>query len=329
MAKKAEFPGADFLYWLRYRIGEYCLRGFVWFLPWIPTRPFDLFTSLAEEATFRLLWRYRQRMEENLAAAMGKEISSPERRRALVRRAWRNFAQGVLETSRAMHLSRGEILSKVAIEGEQHLKRALEKGKGVIALSAHLGNFTMVGCRLAAAGYPFSVVVKQPRDRRFARLIDGYRERVGIQTISAKPRREAVRGILKALRGNRIVLLIADEFKSGGVEVDFFGRGRPAPRGPATLALRTGAATLTMFATRNAQDHLTLRIGPEIELVRAEDLEESVAANTALFTKQLEAMIRRYPDQWNWLGFYRNGRIPRSEIGKAEASAPPLQRMSS
>jgi lauroyl/myristoyl acyltransferase len=171
---------------------------------------------------------------------------------------------------------------------------------------------------LAASGYPFSVVVKHPGDERFARLIDGYRAQLGIQTISAKPRREAVRGILRALRQNRVVLVIADEFKSGGVMVDFMGQPSPAPRGPASLALRTGAATLPMFATREADGSLLLSIGPEIEPVHNDDVEESVAATTALYTRHLENAIRNYPDQWNWLGFPRNGRVPRSEIDQDE-----------
>lgn len=169
----------------------------------------------------------------------------------------------------------------------------------------------MIGARLAAAGYSFSVVVKHPGDRRFARLIDDYRAQLGIKTISAKPRSEAVRGILKAIRANGIVLVVADEFKSEGIEVDFFGRRSPVPRGPATLALRTGAATLPMFATRDDRGRLTLRIGPRIELIDRGDREQNVAANTALFTQHLEAAVRRYPDQWNWLGFYRDGREPR------------------
>jgi KDO2-lipid IV(A) lauroyltransferase len=254
-------------------------------------------------------------MEANLSMAMGKEFPTAAQRRALVRKAWRNFGRGFLETSRALHLKREKILSMVAVEGEDHLKRALAKKRGVIALSAHLGNFSMIGARLAAAGYPFSVLVKPPRDQGFARLMDDVRARVGIKTISARPRKEAVRGILKALRENGVVLLIADEFKSGEVEVNFFGQTAPAPRGPAALALRTGAAVLPMFLTRSSEDRLTIHIGPEIELLNTEGIEESVAANTALFTGHLEAMIRRYPDQWNWLGFRQNGQKPRSQIG--------------
>ena len=315
MARK-QFLLGKFLYGLRYRMGEYCLRGFVAILPWIPRRPVLLFTSAASRLTFLVLWKYRRRMEENLSMAMGGEFRTRERRDAVVWRAWRNFAQGVYETTCAVHDSRASICAAVAVEGEEHLRRALERGRGVIALSAHLGNFTMIGARLAAAGYPFSVVVKQPKDERFARLIDHYRAMVGIQTISAKPRREAARQILKALRRNEVILVIADEFKSGGVEVEFLGRTASAPRGPATLALRTGAAVLPTFVTRDHEDRLTLRIGEEIQLVKTGDLQQDVAANASLFAGHLEAMVRCYPDQWNWLGFHRNGRTPRSEMVK-------------
>ncbi len=323
MARK-QFLLGKFLYGLRYRMGEYCLRGFVAILPWIPRRPVLLFTAAASRLTFRILWKYRRRMGENLSMAMGEELRTREDRDAVVWRAWRNFAQGVYETTCAVYDSKENICASVAVEGEEHLRRALERGRGVIALSAHLGNFTMIGMRLAAAGYPFSAVVKQPKDERFARLIDHYRAVVGIQTISAKPRREAARQILKALRRNEVILVIADEFKSGGVEVEFLGRTAPAPRGPATLALRTGAAVLPTFVTRDREDRLTLRIGEEIQLVKTGDLQQDVAANASLFAGHLETMVRRYPDQWNWLGFHRNGRTPRSEIGKetdAQASS--------
>jgi Kdo2-lipid IVA lauroyltransferase/acyltransferase len=296
---------------LRYRVGEYSLRGFVGLLPRLPAGALSAIMATASRTTFRILWRYRSRMERNLALAMSQDLPSRAERLAIARRAWRNFAQSVLETVRFMHAPKQRIVSLVAVEGEEHLKRALAKGKGVIALSAHLGNFTIIGVRLAAAGYPFTALIKQPRDQRFADLMDRYRAEAGVTTISAKPRREAARGVLKALRANQIVLVIADEFKSGGVPVEFFGVPSLAPRGPATLAIRTGAATVPMFVTRDGADRLTLHIDPEIELVKTGDLERDVAENTVLFTRYLEAMIRRYPDQWNWLGFKRADAKPR------------------
>ena len=304
---KEHSPLERSLYGIRYRIGEYCLRGFVFLLPCIPRSLLALVTAAAARLTFVILWRYRKRMEKNISLAMGAEFSRPQTRKATIRMAWRNFARGIYETACAMTSSKEKICSMVAIQGEEYLRQALAKGKGVIALSAHLGNFTLLGARLAAAGYPFNVVVKQPRDQRFARLIDDYRARVGIKTISAKPRREAARQILKTLKGNQIVLVIADEFKSGGVEVEFLGQTAPAPRGPATLALRTGAGVLPMFLARDHRDRLTLQIGPEMKLIKTGNLQEDVAENVKLFTCQLENMVRRYPDQWNWLGFPKDG----------------------
>jgi KDO2-lipid IV(A) lauroyltransferase len=299
------------LVWLRYRAAEYSLRSFVRVLPWLPARFLSALSSAIARGSFLILWKYRRRMEENLGAAMAKEFSSAGQRKALIRKAWRNFAQSALETSYLMKGPKEKVLASVAIEGEEHLKRALVKGKGVIALSAHLGNFTMIGIRLGAAGYPMTALIKQPRDPRFARLMDGYRTGAGLVTISAKPRREAVRKVLRALRVGSVVLIIADEFKSAGVPVEFFGVRSPAPRGPATLALRTRAATVPMFATRDADDRMTLHIEPEIELIKTGNREQDVAANTELFTRHLEGMIRRYPDQWNWLGFRREGIRPR------------------
>jgi KDO2-lipid IV(A) lauroyltransferase len=306
-------PIGRLFYSFRYRIGEYALRSFVALLPSIPYRCTVFFISLMARFTFMLLRKYRRRMEENVEKALGQQIADPKERKRLARRAWINFALGVLDTMSVMHLPKERIAATIALEGEEHLKQALAKGKGVIALSAHLGAFTLIGPRLAAAGYPFSIVVKHPADERMARVINDYRTQLGIDTISAKPRQEAVRGILKALRNNGIVLVIADEFKSGGVEISFLGQKAAAPRGPASLALRTGAVTVPIFAARAPDGSVALRIGSEIEPVRHGDVETSIAETTRLFTSYIEAAIRRFPDQWNWLGFPRRDRISRAE----------------
>ena len=315
-----------FWYWLRYRVGEYFLRGFVRIFPWVPGRLTLAFTAVASRLTFALLWKYRRRMDENVAAGMAEAFRTPQDRRRLVRSAWDHFARGVYETITVIHSSPATIRSTVAVEGEEYLKRALEKGRGVIALSAHLSNFPLIGARLAAAGYPFSVVVKRPRDEGLAKLTDHYRAKVGNKTISARPRREAARQILKALRKNEIVLMIADEFKSGGVEVEFLGRTAPAPRGPVTLAMRSGAAVVPMFVARDGQGRLTLHVWPELDLTKTGDLQEDVVSNVALFARQLEAMVRRHPDQWNWLGFHRNGRTSRAQMANLAAVDPTQER---
>ncbi len=311
----------SYSYWLRYRTGVFFVKGFVGLLPWIPQRVLSTFTKVGADLTFHLLWKYPRQMEKNLSLVMAKEFPTREARMALVRRAWRNFALGVQETATAINAPKEKIRSAVTIEGEEHLKRALQQNKGVIALSAHLGNFTLLGTRIGAEGYPFSVVVKQSKDEGFARLMDDLRQRVGIKTISARPRRQAVQQILRALKKNEVVLMVADELKTSGPEVEFFGRRFPVPRGPVTLAMRSGASLLPMFMTRDQENHLNLQIGPEFDLRQTGALQEDVTANVALFSSHLEKMVRRYPDQWNWLGIRENIRIPRQKVARLKRRA--------
>jgi lauroyl/myristoyl acyltransferase len=305
---------SGFFYRLRYGLGAHALRIFILVIGWLPDRLLVSASTFWAWITHRLLWKYRIRMEENIAAVAGDRFPDKAERKAMVWRVWKSFTRGLFEAAALIDRPKEAIIAKVRVEGEEHLRHALARRKGVLALSAHLGNFALIGARLAAAGYSFSVVVKHPGDEQFAQLITKYRAQVGIDTISAKPRREAVRGILQALRENRIVLVIADEFKSGEITVEFMGQNLPAPRGPATLALRTGAVTLPMFATREPDGSIVLAIGCAIEAVQGDSLEETITATTALYTRHLEDIIRRYPDQWNWLGFPRKGRVARAEM---------------
>jgi KDO2-lipid IV(A) lauroyltransferase len=287
-----------FLNWLLYRLAEFCLRAIIFLVPRVPHRVRVLMTAATVRVTFAILWPYRKLMEENASMALNDEFVPLEKRKTVARMAWRNFVQGLYETVCTLYMSREKICASVAIEGEDYLKQALQKGKGVIALGAHLGNFTMIGPRVAAAGYPFSILVKHPRDQRLARLLDVYRTKTGMKTISAKPRRQAARQILVTLRRNEMVCILPDVFKTGKVNTQFLGSAVYVRRGPVTLALRAGAAVLPMCVTRDAEDRLTLHISPEIDMVKTEDLQEDVAANLALFTRHLEDMVRRYPDQW-------------------------------
>ncbi len=260
-------------------------------------------------------------MEQNLSIVMSKEFPTGKERKELVRKAWRNFARGIQETAMAIDAPKERIRSTVTLVGEKHLKRALEKKKGVIALSAHLGTFTLIGTRLEAEGYPFNVVVKQSKDQGFARLMDDLRHRVRIKTISARPRRQAVQEVLRALKANEVVLMIADELKTSGPEVEIFGQRFPVPRGPVTLAMRAGASLLPMFMTRDQENRLTLQISPEFQLQQTGALREDVTANVTLFSGHLEKMVRQYPDQWNWLGIRENIREPREKVARLRRRA--------
>jgi KDO2-lipid IV(A) lauroyltransferase len=102
--------------------------------------------------------------------------------REMARRSLQNFFHACVEMAIALKLSDDELRSNISISGREHLDTALAKGNGVIVLSAHLGNFFLVGTRLAIEGYATHVLVNQPEDRQFAQLMDDYRLQVRQRT---------------------------------------------------------------------------------------------------------------------------------------------------
>ena len=192
------------------------------------------------------------------------------------------------------------------------------KAKGVIVLSAHLGNFFLVGTRLAVEGHHIHVLINQPGNSQFAKLLDDYRLQIRLSTIHARPRRQALQEISAVLRRNEIAVMITDEYRRGnGIPTTFFGRTVLARRGPATLASRTGAAVVPACLVRQPDDTLRLVIEPELELARSGNGKAEIAENILRMTQWLEKTVRAYPDQWNWMNIRWSGdnEGQRSEVG--------------
>ena len=253
---------------------------------------------------YRCFHDFRRRSVANLRLALGDRVSDVAIE-ALAQRSLRNFFHCCVELLIAIESSEDEMRKQITLVGRENLDAALAKGNGVLVLSAHLGNFFLVGSRLAVEGYATSVLVKQPRDNRFAQLVDAYRLKIRQQTIHARPRREALRDLNEVLRKNQLAIVIVDEFRNGsGVEVPFFGRTVISRRGPATLALRTGAAIVPVYLIRQPDDGLTLIVEPELELDRSAKGSTEVQENTARVTRWLERTVRDNPDQWNWMNIH-------------------------
>jgi KDO2-lipid IV(A) lauroyltransferase len=265
-----------------------------------PARVVSWLATLLADAGFFLAPRVRRLSVANLAMALGGEME-PSALDRVARQSMRNFFLDLPEIGHALRIDRERFRDEIGISGLEHLEAALAKGKGVIALGAHLGNFCLVGARLAAEGFPVSVLVKPPRNLRIAGLMDGYRLKLGQKTVRARPRLRATRELIRLLRDNEIAVVIADEFRSNGIAVPFFGRSVAARRGPVTLALRTGAALVPVYMFREPTGSLALVIERELDLTCSGRLTEDIRSNTVLLTAWLERVVRAHPEQWNWM----------------------------
>ena len=253
---------------------------------------------------FHFFRGFRTRSLRNVTLALGNTWNGMAAQE-IVRRSLRNFSRDFVEIANALVVSDEQLCSEIPIQGRQHLEAALSKERGVIALGAHLGNFFLIGARLAAEGYTTHFLINQPRGGRYAKLADEYRLQVRQKSIYARPRPAALRELHEVLRRNELAVIIADEYRSGsGVSVPLFGRTVFARRGPATLALRTGAAVVPISLVRDETSNLKLIIEPELELLRMHKGKSEIRENTLRMTQWLEKTVRAYPDQWNWMNVH-------------------------
>lgn len=250
-----------------------------------------------------VLRRPRMRIHHNLLLALGQELTEAARNE-IAGRVLRFFAKNWLELFFYAGAKKQDVRGRITIEGLEHLDRALAKGKGVIAVSGHIGNYGLLGTQLTERGYDFTIVIREPKNPIIASIYEKGRGMMGLRTVSTTPERQFFKNAMKALSRNGILCLISDENKrTGGVFVDFFGRPASTPPGPAALGLRTGAAIVPIFITRNPDNSQHITIEEEIAWQKTGDAEGDVRAITQRFTGVIEQYIRRDLAQWMWTNF--------------------------
>lgn len=262
------------------------------------------FADILADVGFYFFRGFRMRSLKNVGLALGKKLTTAQVEE-IVRKSLQNFFRDFVEIAVALVISAEKLRAEIPIEGRENLEAALSKGHGVIVLSAHLGNFFLLGTRLATAGYATSVLINPPRNRRFAKFMNDYRLKVRQKTIHARPRREALRELNQVLRANELAVVIADEYRrNNGIHMPFFGRTVLARRGPATLALRTGAAVVPVYLIHDKNHGLKMIVESELDLIRTDKDKGAIRENTLRMTQWLEKTVRAYPEQWNWMNIH-------------------------
>jgi KDO2-lipid IV(A) lauroyltransferase len=240
--------------------------------------------------------RERRRVtRENLARAFGRERSGADLR-SLARRSFQHLGMNVVEACVLLFRPRSVMLSRIEVHGREHLVDAMRRGKGILILGAHLGNWELLAPSHTLTGFPAAIVVRPLDHAILDRLVAWYRRRDGVELI---PKRRAVRGILEALgRGHMVgILLDQNASRAEGVFAPFFGVPASTSKGLAVIALRTGAPVVPAFCRRLPGGRH--RIDFEAELRPGPD--RDVTRYTTIFNGWIEAAIRRAPEQWFWM----------------------------
>jgi KDO2-lipid IV(A) lauroyltransferase len=247
---------------------------------------------------FRLDRRHREIVRRNLAFAYGEELSAAARER-LARAVFVHFVRFAWETVVLLVAPLSYIRKQVVFLGEENHAEALKKGRGLMALVAHAGNWEYTGIGYALQYRRIAVVAREldhPLGTRLARYL---RERGGNWMVSKK---QALKNILSHLHQNRVVGIVIDQntAEREGILVDFFGK--PARTTPvAALLARRGVPVCPSLSRRLPDGRHLVVFFPEIPFEKTGDAEADIHRHLTLQSQVIEAWIRQEPAQWLWL----------------------------
>ena len=209
---------------------------------------------------------------------------------------FRNFAKYLVLFFRFALIDREYIKKNLQIENLYFVDQGLAKGKGVIMISAHIGNWELAAITVALLDYPIGVAALPHRHKSVDNFFNSQREKKGVIVM---PLGKAARHCLRLLNENKIIALVGDRvFNSKGVLTDFFGLPAYLPEGAAAFSLKTGAPIIPAFLLRNPDDTFRFVFEKPIEIHLTNDKHKDLMRLMSACKLIFEDYIRRYPEQW-------------------------------
>ncbi len=262
-----------------------------------------------------LIWGSRRRIAvENLSSAVSRgALAVGARPDQIIRQMFLNLGKSFVEVLKIYYGLGDRIVGNVRFSGVEHFQKAREKGKGILFITGHCGNWELNALAVGLSLSPVSVVARPIDNPYLNRLVERARRRYGNTVIYKKG---ALRKILGSLHQNGMVGILMDQsvVPAEGVAADFLGKKDFIMKTPALIALKTGAAVIPAFIRRTDGGHV-IEIGAEIEPDGSEDAERSVRNSTIAFSRPVEDYIRRNPSEWLWI----HRRWKRSEEADADS----------
>ncbi len=247
------------------------------------------------------LWRSRRDIairNLNLTVSNSEALNITDSRE-VVKENFKNLGRSLMEVIKIYHGRGGEIIESVVITGKENYIKALQKGRGIIVITGHCGNWELLALATSCRLTPISVVARPINNPYLNSFVERIRTRYGNRVIY---KGGALREILRELKAGRPVGILMDQgvLPSEGVLVDFLGRPAWTIKTPAVIARKTGTPVLPVFIKRNGDRHI-VEIHREVKLSENPDPEEAIREDTRTFTSYIEAYIRENPTEWLWI----------------------------
>lgn len=286
---------------LRRALRSRVIAGLLRLVALIPLGPALRLGGAGGALAYHLFRKTRRLALEHLALAFPER--SEAERRDIARRMFVHLGWSAMEVT-AIRSYDHRLTEYMVEEDPALLRAAVARGKGIVFVTGHLGNWELMARFFARKYAPVSAVAKRGGDARLMGLIEQWRKEGGVTTLWREDPSTA-RALLRVFKeGRALGILVDQDTRVQGVWVPFFGRPAFTPRAPADLALRTGAPVLVGTCHRRSE-----RPGDGFVFEATEipydpspaDREAEALRITAACQKVMEDAIRRHPADWVWM----------------------------
>ncbi len=268
-----------------------------WLLAAAPWSFREGFSRVAGWAAYHLDRRNKAWARKNLDIIARKSLP-PKQKEEILRQLYRNVAAGVFEFFQLRRLTEDDLRRLVRVTGYEAVDRALSQGKGVLVMTAHLGNWEVLGSIGPRFGYPVAAVIKRQHNPYTDRWLRRFREKhAGVRCFYQEE--PLLPKIARHLARNGVIAMLVDQaYLDKPIFVPFFGRPSATAAGPAKLHLWFEAPLVLAFAIKRPDGTYDLTYEGPYNLEKGRDLSADAERVMGWVYCRFETVIRAHPEQW-------------------------------
>jgi KDO2-lipid IV(A) lauroyltransferase len=240
--------------------------------------------------------RHRAIASANIRKAVSDKLDCGASRR-ITRKAYQAFGQNLIEISFIPRINKQYLEKYIHIENRDYIDAAFKRGKGVIFLAAHEGNWELSNIICANLGFPFVFFVRDQGFPRLNALLNSYRLTQGAKLIH---KQAGVRQLIEALKENQAIGMTVDQGGRSGELVKFFSKEASMSTGAVKLALKYDCSIIPTFYTRTKGPYTKVILDQVYTVTKSGDAQKDLRENLQRLTGIYEKYIRLYPHEYLW-----------------------------